>query len=249
MEWTDEAIVLGAQRQGESSLIVTLLARAHGRHKGLVRGGQRSRQRGIFEPGTRVTATWQARLEDHLGLLKLEPGFGTAALILDDPVRLGCLEAATGLLDLVLPEREAHPVAYQDLAALLQALAADSGWGLRHLDLERHLLADLGFGLDLATCAVTGATTDLAWVSPRTGRAVAEAAAGQYRDRLLRLPHLFGGPDRALGDRADLSEALGLTGYFLERLVLGPRDRPLPTARARYLERLGRLPSSVPPKD
>src|SRR5271168_4621436 len=97
MEWTDQAIMLGARRQGEGSLILSLLTRLHGRHKGLVRGGARSRQRGLYEPGNLVTATWHARLAEHLGLWRLEAGTSYAGQVLDDPLRLACLEAATTL--------------------------------------------------------------------------------------------------------------------------------------------------------
>ena len=242
MEWTDRAIMLGARRQGEGSLILSLLTREHGRHKGLVRGGAKSRQRGLYEPGNLVTATWHARLAEHLGLLQIEPGQFYAAPLLDDPLRLACLEAAVALAEAGLPERSPYPAIFDGLETLLQQLAADDGYAAEHLRWELRVLADLGYGLDLSSCAVTGATEGLAWVSPRTGRAVSDAAGAAYRDRLLVLPRLFGGVGQAGGsDLADLLDGLRLTGFFLERSLFAPQGHGLPEARLRYLDRLARL--------
>jgi DNA repair protein RecO (recombination protein O) len=243
MDWTDRAIVLGARRQGEGSLIVSLLTERHGRHKGLARGGAKSRQRGIFEPGNAVTASWRARLEDHLGHVSLEPVAAHAAAVLDDPVRLACLEAATSLADAALPERAPYPALYRALAQLMAALAEDDGWAPAHLGWERMLLAELGYGLDLAACAVTGATEGLGYVSPRTGRAVSTAAAGDYQDRLLILPRLFGGTGRAddASPGRDLLDGLALTGHFLDRHLFQPHGAGLPPARGRYVDRVARL--------
>ena len=242
MEWTDRAIMLGARRQGEGSLILSLLTRQHGRHKGLVRGGAKSRQRGLYEPGNLVTATWHARLAEHLGLLQIEPGQFFAAPLLDDPLRLACLEAAVALAEVGLPERSPYPGIFDGLETLLQRLAADDGYAAEHLRWELGVLADLGYGLDLSSCAVTGVTEGLAWVSPRTGRAVSDAAGAPYRDRLLVLPRLLGGVGQDGGtDLADLLDGLKLTGFFLERSLFAPQGHGLPEARLRYLDRLARL--------
>ncbi len=242
MQWTDEAIVLSARRQGEGSLTLSLLTRAHGRHRGLARGGQKSRQRGLFEPGSRVVAAWQARLAEHLGLLRLEPVDNVAALLLDDPLRLACLEAATSLTEAALPEREPHPVVHAALGELLDHLARDAAYAASHLRFELTLLAELGFGLDLAACAVTGTTAELAYVSPKTGRAVSVAAGAAYKDRLLVLPRLLGGIGGPGGDVEDLLAGLALAGFFLDRHLFPPGGgRVMPPARARYVERLGRL--------
>jgi DNA repair protein RecO (recombination protein O) len=242
MEWTDQAIMLGARRQGESSLILSLLTRAHGRHKGLVRGGAKSRQRGLYEPGNLVTVSWHARLAEHLGLLQVEPGQFYAAQLLDDPLRLACLEAAVALSEAGLPERSPFPGLFDGLQHLLQLLSADDGFAAGHLRWELSVLADLGYGLDLGSCAVTGVAEDLAWVSPRSGRAVSQQAGAPYRDRLLVLPRLLGGIGSGdSGEVADLLDGLRLTGSFLEQHVFAPRGQALPEARSRYIDRLSRL--------
>jgi len=241
MDWTNQAIVLGARKQGEGSLIVTLLTRTQGRQRGLVRGGAKSRQRGAYEPGTLVTASWRARLEEHLGHLTIDPGTSYVAGLLDDPLRLGCLEAAVSLAELTLPEREPHPAAFDGLVRLLGHLDRDDGYAAAHLHWELDLLTELGYGLDLTVCAVTGATDALAWVSPRTGRAVSKAAGFAYRDKLLSLPRLLGGLGRDGSDIEDLLDGLTLTAHFLERQALAPRGQGLPPARTRYVDRIGRL--------
>src|SRR6266852_8183265 len=165
MEWRDTGFVLAARRHGESALIVELLTREHGRHAGLVRGGQSPRRRAVLQPGNLVAASWRGRLPQHLGALDCELVEAHAARFLDDPDRLAALGAATALLLTTLPEREPHPDLYVSLAGLLEAL--DSGeWTQSYVAWECDLLAGLGFGLDLGSCAATGASDDLAYVSP-----------------------------------------------------------------------------------
>ena len=255
MDWSDRAIVLGARKQGEDSLVLSVLTESQGRWHGLVRGGARSRQRGGYEPGALVDVAWHARLAEHLGYFRVEPLRNVTALLLDDPLRLACLEAACALVDLCLPEREPHPRSFAGLEALLASLGEDAGYADRHLHWEADLLAELGYGLDLATCAVTGAGEGLAYVSPRTGRAISAAAAStaemaNWRDRLLVLPRRLGGVGRVgegppstgpAGELADLLDGLALTAHFLDREVLSPRGAALPPARARYVDRIARL--------
>ena len=234
IEWSDDGIVLSARPHGESSAVVVLLTREHGRHAGLVRGGQSRKARGLYEPGNRLSATWRARLSEHLGGYTCELLANTVALLLDEPARLAALSSAAAVCDKALPEREPHPGAYQGMLALIEALGGDH-WAEAYVAWEVALLADLGFGLDLANCAAGGDNDQLAYVSPRTGRAVSLAAAEPYRDRLLALPGFLIG--RGAGGPAEVAQGLALTGYFLERQVFGPQDRPLPPARQRLAER------------
>ncbi len=248
MEWTEPGIILGARRHGETSLVISILTRERGRNKGLARGAARSRGRGAMEPGTLVDATWSARLQDHLGLWRLDAGTAYAALVLEDPLRLGCLEAATDLADAALPERQAYSGVFDGLLALLEALGRDDSWASLHLRWELDLLTSLGYGLDLSACAVTGMTGDLAYVSPRTGRAVSTAAGEGYRDRLLVLPRLLGGTGRASGwsQGLDLIDGLRLTGHFLSRHIHPDAETALPGSRTRYIDRMTRLMASSP---
>ena len=234
IQWQDQGVVLSARPHGEAAAVVQLMTREHGRHAGLVHGGQSRRQRGVLQAGNRVTARWQARLAEHLGGLTVELETSYAARVLDDPARLAALLAATAVLERGLPEREAHPACYAGLVALLEALPGDH-WAETYVAWELALLAELGYGLDLERCAAGGANDQLAYVSPRSGRAVSLAAGEPYRERLLGLPGFLIGQGH--GGDAEVAQGLQLTGFFLERFVFGPQDRPLPTPRQRLAER------------
>lgn len=232
--WRDEAIVLSVHPQGESGAVVCVLAASHGRHAGLVRGGRSRRLRGVAMPGNRVMVAWRARLPEHLGQMTVELVSAEAARVLDDPARLAALASACALGEVALPDRIAHPATFAALSAFLGALAAES-WPSVYVHWELALLRDLGYGLDLERCAATGRNDDLAFVSPRSGRAVSFSAGEAYRDRLLPLPAFLvrGGE----GSPADIRAGLALTGYFLDRHVLGPHGVALPAARARLVDR------------
>jgi DNA repair protein RecO (recombination protein O) len=241
VEWTDEGIVLAARPHGEGSAVAIVLTREHGRHAGLVRGAFSGGSRGLYQPGNRVRAVWRARLAEHLGTYACEPVRGHAAAVLDDPLRLAALSAVCAVAEQALPEREPHPRVHDGLAALFDAMAmTDIGdaWVAAYVRWEIGVLADLGYGLDLDSCAATGVNDDLAYVSPRTGRAVSLAAGEPYRDRLLALPRFLIG--RGGGDPDDLFRGLALSGFFLERHVFATHGRPPPPARTRFVERFAR---------
>jgi len=245
VDWTDEGIVLAARPHGEGSAVVVLLTRGHGRHAGLVRGAFSGRARGLYQTGNRVTAEWRARLAEHLGNYVCELAEGHAAALLDDPLKLAGLTAACAVAEASLPEREPHPRVHDGLVALLNAMAnPDLGdaWVAAYVRWEVGVLADLGYGLDLESCAATGVNDDLAYVSPRSGRAVSLAAGEPYRDRLLPLPRfLIGQTGAGLGgDSDDLFRGLALSGFFLERHVFATHGRQPPPARTRFVERFAR---------
>jgi DNA repair protein RecO (recombination protein O) len=238
MEWRDTGFVLSARRHGESALIVELLTREHGRHAGLVRGGQSPRRRAVLQPGNGVAASWRGRLPQHLGTLDCELIEAHAARVLDDPDRLAGLGAATALLLAALPEREPHGDLYASLGGLLAALDSGPLWAQSYVAWECDLLAGLGFGLDLGGCAATGGSDDLAYVSPRSGRAVSRTAGMPYHDKLLSLPDFL--CREVPASRADIVAGLALTEYFLLNHVLAPHGGKLPEARERLVERMRR---------
>tara|TARA_Y100001960_G_C14694135_1_gene838061 strand:- start:80 stop:853 length:774 start_codon:yes stop_codon:yes gene_type:complete len=249
MNWTDNGIVLSARRHGESSAIVQLLTKTYGRHAGLVQGGSGRKLRGVLQPGNEVVGIWRARLSEHLGTYTIELLRSRGAALLADPDRLAGLSAACAVAELVLPEREPHPGTYEGMLALLDGIAGGDSWPQMYVSWEAGLLAELGFGLDLASCAVTGTHLGLAFVSPRSGRAVSEQGAGSYRDRLLKLPafmipHSHGVEEAASRQSGKILDAvndgLALTGYFLEQHVLSDSNRVLPPARTRLVERFSR---------
>jgi DNA repair protein RecO (recombination protein O) len=236
MEWRDTGFVVAVRRHGESALIAELLTREHGRHLGLVRGGQSPKARAVLQPGNEVAAAWRGRLSEHLGTVSCELVRAHAARFIDDPDRLAGLAAASALIAATLPEREPHADVFAGFAALLGALDSAADWPARYVEWECSLLAALGFGLDLTRCAATGVTAGLAYVSPRSGRAVSRAAGRPYHDKLLPLPEFLWSD--TVADAAQIAAGLGLTEYFLQRHVLLPQGRTLPPARARLAERM-----------
>ena len=244
MEWTDEGIVLGVRRHGESSAIVELLTREHGRHLGLVRGGASSRMRPLLQPGNSVTAVWRARLDEHLGMYALEgTRLRAATLLASSHAVYGVTHLAA--LARLLPERDPHEDIYEMLQHTLDDFD-DAGVAAIHLvRFELAMLGELGFGLDLENCAATGETTDLVYVSPKSGGAVSRAAGEPWRDRLLRLPPFLrqgedGGEDGgAEGANSwtdqDLQDGFQLTGLFLLRHVLEPRGQGHSDARDGFI--------------
>lgn len=218
--------------------MVNLLTPSHGRHAGLVRGGTGRKARPLYQIGNRLQVAWRARLAEQLGSFSAELLVPTAARIMDDPDRLAALGSACALLQTTLPERDPHPRLYNRLAVFTDMLIENTGWLEGYVRFELALLADLGFGLDLTACAVTGGSEDLAYVSPRTGRAVSRSAAAPYESRLLPLPGFLVGQDAA--DLAQIGAGLHLTGAFLQRHLFAPHDRSVPNARQLLLDRLTR---------
>ncbi len=238
MQWSESGIVLSARRHGETSSLVMLFTELHGRHAGLVRGGQGRRARGLYQAGNVVSAVWRARLDEHLGNYRCELVGARAAGLLDDALRLAALSSACAVVEAALPERHPYPTLYAAFQSLGEDIASASDWRASYARFELMLLAELGFGLDLSACAVTGATEDLQFVSPRSGRAVSAAAGARWREKLLPLPAFLWRPDAAPPAAEDLRAALKLTGWFLAAHIFA--DAGMPPARERFLERLAR---------
>ncbi len=240
VDWEGPAVVLAVRPHGDANAVVTLLSEALGRHAGMARGGQSRAQVAIWQPGNLVDARWVARLSDQLGALSGEVVHPAASLALEDALALATLAAACAVADGALPERVAHPRAFHGLVQVVVALARDTAGGLEALiRWEAALLAELGYGLDFTACAVTGVADDLAWVSPRTGRAVSASAGEPYAGRLLALPGFLLGEVPA--GPADWLAGLKLTGHFLERDAFGHLHRPLPPARLMLADRVAAL--------
>jgi len=238
MEWREDGLLLSQRRHGETAAIIEVFTERHGRHAGVVRGGGGRRMAPILQPGAQLEVTWRARLEEHLGHFTVEPVKSRAGLMADREALAG-LNALTVLLSFALAEREPYPALYRRTLAVLEMMEEGPFWPLAYMRWELALLEELGFGLDLSSCAATGTAEDLAYVSPRTGRAVSRAAAGDWANRLLPLsPALLGLGD---GGQADLIAGLAVTGHFLsERLAPALGERPVPAARQRLVDALAR---------
>lgn len=236
MDWRDQGILLSSRRHGETSVIIEVFTSERGRHAGVVRGGASRRMAPVLQPGAQLDVEWRARLEDHIGTFRVEP-LKSRAWTMSDRMALAGLNAVCALLLFVLPEREAHAELYRKTLILLDLLDQPEIWTLAYLNWELALLEEMGFGLDLRRCAVLGEkANDLSYISPKTGRAVSRAGAGEWADRLLPLPPCLMGHGPA--PDAEILQGFEVTGHFL-RNHLAPQlgNRPLPEARARYVAR------------
>jgi DNA repair protein RecO (recombination protein O) len=235
MEWSDDGLVLGVRKHGESSVILELMTRAHGRHLGLVHGGRSKRLQPVLQAGNTVHAVWRARLDEHLGSYAVEGGALRSAHFLGSPLALYGLAAMAGSLRL-LPERDPHPALYDTASVLADHLHEPDLAPALFVRFEVAVLAEFGFGLDLARCAATGQVRDLIYVSPKSGRAVSADAGAPYRDKLLSLPAFLRG--EAVLEAPSLDEikaGFALTEFFLRARVFEPRGLDLPEERALFV--------------
>ena len=235
-EWQTDAIVISVRPHGEGNAVVSLLTAEYGRHAGLVRGGASKKMRGTIQSGNRVTASWRARLSEQLGQMQVELTKAVAARLLDSPMRLAGLASICALLEGALPEREPHAGLYAGTDALLSLITMDDDdikWLEGYIRWELGLLHAVGYRLDLDRCAASGETTNLAYVSPKSGGAVSQKHAGKFANRLLVLPGFLGG---IACPAHDWVAGLNLTGYFLAERVFAAHNADVPSARRRLAD-------------
>lgn len=240
MEWRDHGILLSVRRHGETSAIIDVFTEAHGRHAGVVRGGTSRKIAPVLQPGAQLDLAWRARLEEHIGSYQVEPIRSRAAAVMGSRLALAGLNAVAAVLSFCLPEREPHGGLYRRTEQLMDLLGQDALWPLAYLRWELALLEEMGFGLDLGRCAVTGRVDGLEFVSPKTGRAVSREGAGEWADRLLPLPQaLLGKGDAPDGE---IVQGFALTGYFLRhKLAQELVHKPLPEPRQRFVDLFTRM--------
>jgi DNA repair protein RecO (recombination protein O) len=234
MEWRDEGIILGLKRHGEGNVIVEAMTRLHGRHMGIVRGGRGPKMGAVLQPGNRIVIVWRARLQDHLGQYAIEPLQLIAGSLISNGAALHGLATLAALVRF-LPERDAHEGLFEALSVILEHLEQPAIAAPLLVRFELALLGELGFGLDLASCVLTGHTSDLTHVSPKSGRAVSRAAAEPYLDKLLPLPAFLRTSEKTLS-LEDMRAAARLSAHFIERDVLVPRGLLMPESRRPFLE-------------
>ncbi len=246
MEWNAPAIVLDARPYGEGDAIATVITEALGVHRGLARGGASRGRAGTWQAGNMVQVQWMARLSDSLGSFTGELIHAGAAHAMQEAMPLAMLTALCALAEGALPEREPLPRIFSGLLRLIPRLPLGDSVLTELVQWETVVLSDLGYGLDLSKCAVTGRTEGLAYVSPKTGRAVTAEGAGEWASRLLKLPG-FLLADPAPPDPIAWRDGLRLTGHFLARDAFGHQHRPLPQARAMLYDRVSGMVTSIPP--
>ena len=235
MQWQDQAIILGVKRHGETSVIAEVMTRDRGRHMGMVRSGRSRAMQPVLQAGNQVEVTWRARLHEHLGEFRMEPVRLRAARLMETATAVYGVQAMGSLLRL-LPERDPHPHLYDALDVILEHLQDPLDAGELFVRFELAVLNDLGFGLDLAECAATGVREDLAFVSPKSGRAVCRSAGAPWADKMLALPPFLAAGTATAADRDSLADAFRLTGFFLHRHVYEPRGIEIAAARDGFIQ-------------
>lgn len=239
MQLRTPAIVCAILPHGEHGAVARLMTPETGLMAGYVRGGRSRRLRPVLQPGNLVAAEFRARTEDQLAGLTLELVESRSGLHAE-PLAAAAIEWATALTAGTLPEAQAYPRLHAALDGLLAAIAAAPSarrWASALVRYELLMLSELGFGLDLDRCAATGASGDLAYVSPKSGRAVAAAPGRRYRERLFALPAFLVEGGAAEGWDA-IFEGLAITGHFLSRDLIDERRGGLIAARDRLVERM-----------
>lgn len=237
MEWSDCGLVLSARRHGERDAILEVMTFEHGRHLGLVRSGRGPRHSPTLQPGNRVSLTWRARLEEHLGAFSVEPLVSRAAYIINNALALHAVSHLAQLLRL-LPERQSHPHVYEAADALCALAGEPLHLAPMLVRFELLILSELGFGLDLTECAATGTAQNLTYVSPKSGRAVSREAGAPWAEKLLKLPYFLtiDGEERTTPiTREEMEAAFRLTAFFLDRHVFEPRAMAISQARATFV--------------
>ncbi len=234
MEWRDEGIVLATRKHGETSAILEVMTARHGRHLGLVRGGRSRRMQPVLQSGNRVELSWRARLDEHLGSFQVEPIAMNAALLMASRPAVHGLQMLASHARL-LPERDPHPAVYETLNIIIGHLEDSASAAELIVRFELLLLEELGFGLDLSTCAASGQRNDLAYVSPKSAQAVSRDAGQPWAERLLVLPEFLVAQPAMRADWPALEAAFRLTGYFLNRHVYEPRGTGDSDARNAFI--------------
>lgn len=232
MQWQDKGIILSAQKYAENSAIVAIFTPQYGIRKGLVRSVSSKKNRGIYQPGNIVDATWRGRLEEQLGNFSCELVVPIPALCLYSQLRLAVISSVCVLLERLLPEHDPHPTLFSDVESLLIQVKLDHHWQPSLVFFELELLSQCGFRLELSECAVTGRKDALYYVSPKTGRAVCQEAGLPYHEKLLRLPEFL---IKNVEDEAvpveELQQGLRLSRFFIEKYLFSQFHHDFPHVR------------------
>ena len=243
MDWQDEGLILGVRKQGETSAIVEVMTAEHGRHLGLVRGGRSSRMRPILQPGNFVTLQWRARLEEQLGTYTVEASQLLAASLMITQLGIYGIQTLASHLR-QLPERDPNLGLYNAARVMMENFEHPEIAASLMIRFELVLLEELGFGLDLESCASTAQTHDLAYISPKSGRVVSLAAGEPWADKMLALPSFLNKHEDGWGvvpPVEQIEQGFKLSTYFLDRHIYAPRGIKHPDERHGFIKAITKL--------
>ncbi|MEO8723480.1 MAG: DNA repair protein RecO [Sphingobium sp.] len=240
MNLSTPAIICAVRHHGEHGTIIRAMTPEHGLMSGYVRGGRSRTMRPVLLPGNRVEIEFRARTAEQLASATAELAHSIAPL-LAEPLAAVAIDWSCALTAAALPEDNAYPALYAALDGVLLAVEAAPvarGWAVALVRYELLLLTELGFGLDLSACTVTGTSGPLSHVSPKSGAGVSAAGALGYETRLLPLPAFL--TDGGAAEWPDIFDGLALTGHFLARSILVERRADVLASRERLIDRLKR---------
>ena len=247
MRWSDKGLVISVKKYGENSLILHLLTKDHGVHAGLVKYISTKKSGHIYELGNILSVEWTGRLEEQLGFYKSELEKSYLYSIINNSLKLDALNTICPMLSTFLPERQVNSKLYQETIEIIAHLNNnnnDMTWISRYIQWELLLLSELGYGLDLSRCAVTGEIESLKYVSPKSGRSVSELGAGKWAKKLLILPKFLQKYNTIAMDNEELNSGIKLTTFFLNRYAVSIGLK-LPESRDRFTNKLKKIKFNI----
>ena len=245
MRWSDKGLVISVKKYGENSLILHLFTKDHGVHAGLVKYTSNKKSGYIYELGNILSVEWTGRLEEQLGFYKSELEKSYLYTIINNSLKLDSLNAICPMLSMFLPERQVNNKLYKETIEIIEHLNNnDMTWVSRYVQWELLLLSELGYGLDISRCAVTGEYKNLKYVSPKSGRAVSELGAGKWAKKLLILPEFLKKYKTNAMDNDELNSGIKLTTFFLNRYAMSIGLK-LPESRDRFTNKLKKIKFNI----
>ena len=239
-EWNDSVILLSSKPHGETGMLTSVFSKYNGRYKAFVYGGNSKNKRSTFQKGNLCNAHWKARMPEQMGSIKLELLKSIAPNIMNSPIQLSALVSVCEISEYILPEREPNENLYDATIKLFDVLHLSDNlnfsWVKGYINWELGLLSELGFSLKLDQCAVNCDCNDLAFVSPKTGRAVSYDIGFPYKNKLFILPNFLGGNYYEENLNKDLLNGLLLTKYFINLNFF--KNIKLPASRMRFENQL-----------
>ena len=234
--WEDEAIILSYQDYSETSIILKVFTKVYGVRKGLIKGDKSKKKNYIFESGNIVSVSYKARTEDMLGIFTVDMIKSCSAIYLSDALKFTGIISILNLIEFCLLENEVEEVLYIYSRDLInKIILSDISWLEDYVLWEVFLLKKIGYGLELSKCVVTNKTKFLKYLSPKSGCAVSEDAAGNWKDRLFVLPDFFLLKKNA--QLHDIINGLKITTNFLKKFS-NSINKKLPFTRDDFINRI-----------
>ena len=238
MKWQDKGIIVSVKKYGESSLILNLLTEKHGLHAGLIKYGSSQKNRNIYQIGNICKVEWVARLEDHLGYYKCETEKSISYNLINSSIKINALMSLTSLVNTFIADRQVHSTLFIESLNLIKYMNYTGDyWLSKYIKWELLFLSELGYGLDLTECAVTGVKDNLKFISPKSGRAVSKKGAGKWKNKLLILPEFLTNINVNTNNINELLNGIKITTFFLDRYAFSVGLK-LPHVRDRFTSKI-----------